>query len=65
MYNTQVINNNERIEENLFLSNDVFDDGNLENGDVSSMNQSGITDFEITIPLLFQNDEEISKVFGL
>ena len=65
MYNTQVINNNERIEENLFLSNDVFDDDNLENGDVSSMNQSSITDFEITIPLLLQNDEEISKVFGL
>ena len=56
-----MINNDERIEENLPLNNDVLDNDNLENGDVSFMNQSGITDFEITSTLLFQNDEEISE----
>ena len=56
-----MINNDERIEENLFLNNDVLDNDNIENGDVSSMNQSGITDFEITSPLLLQNEEEISE----
>ena len=29
------------------------------------ISMNGITDFEITSSLLFQNDEEISKVFGL
>ena len=56
-----MINNDERIEENLFLNNDVLDDSHIENGDVNSMNQSGITDFEITSPLLLQNDEEIDE----
>ena len=56
-----MINNDERIEENLLLNNDVLDNDNLENGDVSFMNQSGITDFEITSTLLLQNDEEISE----
>ena len=60
-YNSEVINNDGRIEENVFLNNDVLDDDNLENGDVSSMNQSGIIDFEIASPRLFQNDEEISE----
>ena len=39
---TEVINSDERIEENLFLNNDVLDDDSLENWDVSSMNQSVI-----------------------
>ena len=56
-----MINNDERIEGNLYLNNDALDDDNLENGDVSSMNQSGITDFEITSLLLIQNDVEISE----
>ena len=60
-YNSEAINNDETIEENLFLNNHVLDDDNLENGVVSSMNQSGITDFEITSPLLLQNKEEISE----
>ena len=41
----------ERTEGNLFLNN-VLDDDNLENGDVSSMNQSDITDFVTASPLL-------------
>ena len=57
-HNSEVINSDERTEESLFLNNDVLDDGNLENGDASSMNQSGITNFEITSPLLLQNGEE-------
>ena len=60
-YNSEVINSDERIEENLFLNNNVLDDSNLENGDVSSMNQSGITNFEIKSPLLLQNCEEKKK----
>ena len=57
-YNSEVVNN-----ENLFLNNDVLDHDSLENGDVTpcSMNQSGIKDFEITSPLLLQNDEESSE----
>ena len=51
-YNSKVIYNDERIEGNLFLNNDVLDDDNLENGDVSSMIQSGITDFVTASPLL-------------
>ena len=50
-YNTEVVNNDERIEENSFLNN----------GDVIFVNQSGITDFETTSPLFLQNDEEISR----
>ena len=37
-----MINSDERIEENLFLNNDVLDDDSFENWDVSSMNQSVI-----------------------
>ena len=47
-----MIYNDERNEGNLFLNNDVLDDDNLENGDVSSMIQSGITDFVTASPLL-------------
>ena len=60
-YNFEVINNNERIEENLFLDNDVLDDDNLKNDDVSSMSPGDFTVFEIASPLLLQNDEEISE----
>ena len=56
-----MINNNERIAENFFLDNDVLDDGNLENDDVSSMSPCGITVSEIKSPLLLQNDEDISE----
>ena len=45
----------------MYLNNDVLDDDNLENGHVSSMNQSGFTDFEIASPLLLQKDEEVSE----
>ena len=45
----------------MYLNNDVLDDDSLENGDVSSMNQSGFTDFEIASPLLLQKDEEVSE----
>ena len=37
-YKTKVINNDERIEEKLFLNNDVLKDENIENGGISSMN---------------------------
>ena len=63
-YNIEVINNDERIEENSFLNNDVLDENNIENGDVSSMDQGGIVDFEITSPFLLQNDEEIIQTQG-
>ena len=56
----QEVNNDERIEENLFLNNGVADDDNIENEDVDCVNQSELTDFEITSALLLQNDEEIS-----
>ena len=49
-----MINNDDRIGENSFL-NDVLDDDNIENGNVSSMDESDIIDFEITSPLLLQN----------
>ena len=38
-----------------------YDGGNIENGDVNCMNQSGITNFEITSPLLLRNDEEMNE----
>ena len=41
--------------------NEVIYNDNIENGDVNSVNQSGITDFEITSLILLQNDEEISE----
>ena len=59
-YNTEVTNNDDIIEENSFLTDVLYDD-NIENKDVSSMYESGITDFEITSPLLLQNGEEISE----
>ena len=34
-YNAKVINNDERIEENLFLNNDALDDDSIENRGVS------------------------------
>ena len=60
--NSELINSDEKVEENLFLNNDVLDDDNLENGDVSSINESDVTNFfEIKSSLLLQNDEEISE----
>ena len=63
-YNTEVVNNDERIEENSFLTNDVLD--NEENEDVSSMNQSGITNFEVhKSTFCFKMMKKSVKVFGL
>ena len=41
--------------------NEVLYNDNIGNGDVNSVNQSGITGFEITSPLLLQHDEEIGE----
>ena len=60
-----MISNDERIEENLFLNNDVLDDDNLENGNATSMNSSGITDFGIASPPLLQKMKKSVKVLGL
>ena len=54
-----MISNDERIEENLFLNNDVLDDDNLENGNATSMNSSGITDFGKST--FASKNEEISE----
>ena len=59
-----MVNNDERIEENSFLTNDVLD--NEENEDVSSMNQSGITNFEVhKSTFCFKMMKKSVKVFGL
>ena len=41
--------------------NEVLYNDNIGNGDVNSVNQSGITGFEITSSLLLQHDEEIGE----
>ena len=65
-YNTKVVNNDERIEENSFLTNDVLDNDSIENEDVSSMNQSGITNFEVQkSTFCFKMIKKSVKVFGL
>ena len=60
-YNTVMINKDERIEENSFVSNDILDDNSTENEGVDCMDQSGIINLDITGPLLLQNYEEINK----
>ena len=62
-YTTEVINSDERIEENLFLNNDVLDDSHIENGDVNSMNQSGITDLRLQVHSCFKMTKKSMKVF--
>ena len=66
LYNTEVINNDERIEENSFVTNDVLDNDSIENGDVSSKNQSGITNFEVhKSTFCFKMMKKSVKVLGL
>ena len=60
-YNTAIITNDERIEENLLCNNDLLDDNSTKNEGLDCMIQSVIIDLEITISLLFQNDEEINQ----
>lgn len=59
-YNTELINNDERIEESLLVNNKVLDGNSTENEAGDCMSESGIIDLEIRSPLLLHSDEEIT-----
>ena len=58
-----MINNDERIEEKLFLNNDALDDDNIENGDVSS--RVALQILRLQVHFCFKMIKKSMKVFGL
>lgn len=64
-YKTEMINNDETIEEPFFsFDNDMLDGIKTKNEGIYCMNQRSVINFEITFPL-FQDDEKAMKVIDL
>ena len=64
-YKTEMINNDETIEEPFFsFDNDVLDGISTKNEGIYCMNQRSVINFEITF-LLFQDDEKTMEVIDL